>query len=117
MKAAVFYGAHQPLVIEEIDVAEPIGREVLVRTTASGVCHSDLHYVDGTATLPGATVLGHEATGFVEKVGPEARYVKFRATGSSRVRRSSAASASRASRGIRRAATTVPGAAGRRARA
>ena len=76
MKAAVFYGAHQPLVIEEIDVAEPIGREVLVRTTASGVCHSDLHYVDGTATLPGATVLGHEATGFVEKVGPEARYVK-----------------------------------------
>ena len=116
MKAAVFYGAHQPLVIEEIDVAEPIGREVLVRTTASGVCHSDLHYVDGTATLPGATVLGHEATGSSRRSGRR-RGTSRRATGSSRVRRSSAASASRASRGTRRAATTAPGAAGRRARA
>jgi len=76
MKAAVFYEAHQPLVIEEINVSAPIGREVLVRTTASGVCHSDLHYVDGTGTLPGPTVLGHEATGIVEAVGPEVTYVK-----------------------------------------
>ena len=76
MKAAVFYEAHQPLVIEDVDIADPVGREVLVRTTASGVCHSDLHYVDGTATLPGTTVLGHEATGIVESVGSQVTYVK-----------------------------------------
>lgn len=45
MKAAVFHGPHQALSIEEVDIAKPIGREVLVRTVASGVCHSDLHYV------------------------------------------------------------------------
>ncbi len=71
MRAAVFHAIHEPLTIEEVTVAEPIGREVLVRTVATGVCHSDLHYLEGISApggLPG--VLGHEAAGIVEEVGP-----------------------------------------------
>src|SRR5215470_2623544 len=70
MKAAVFHGPHQPLTIEQVDIAEPIGREVLVRTVATGVCHSDLHYVNGDSVTPTPTVLGHEAAGIVEAIGP-----------------------------------------------
>ena len=48
MKAAIFHGPNQPLSIEEMsDIDEPRDHEVLVRTVASGVCHSDLHFVDG----------------------------------------------------------------------
>jgi S-(hydroxymethyl)glutathione dehydrogenase/alcohol dehydrogenase len=71
MKAAIFHGPHQPLTIENVDVAEPIGREVLVKTVASGVCHSDLHFVDGYYQFPTPAILGHEAAGIVEAVGPQ----------------------------------------------
>jgi S-(hydroxymethyl)glutathione dehydrogenase / alcohol dehydrogenase len=71
MKAAVFHGPQKPLTIEEIDIAKPIAREVLVRTLASGVCHSDLHFVDGFYPFPAPAVLGHEAAGIVEAVGPQ----------------------------------------------
>ncbi len=47
MKAAVFHGPNQPLTIEQVDIDEPQDHEVLVRTAASGVCHSDLHFVEG----------------------------------------------------------------------
>ena len=47
MKAALFHGPKQDLTIEDIDIDKPAAREVLVRTVASGVCHSDLHFVDG----------------------------------------------------------------------
>jgi S-(hydroxymethyl)glutathione dehydrogenase / alcohol dehydrogenase len=70
MKAAVFHGPHQLLTIEEVDIAKPIAREVLVRTVASGVCHSDLHFVDGFYPFPTPAVLGHEAAGIVDAVGP-----------------------------------------------
>src|SRR5438093_5699580 len=70
MKAAVFHGPQQPLTIENVDIAKPIGREVLVRTVASGVCHSDLHFVDGYYPFPAPAILGHEAAGIVEAVGP-----------------------------------------------
>jgi S-(hydroxymethyl)glutathione dehydrogenase/alcohol dehydrogenase len=70
MKAAMFHGPHTPLTIENVDIAEPIGREVLVRTVASGVCHSDLHFVDGFYQFPTPAILGHEAAGVVEAVGP-----------------------------------------------
>jgi len=70
MKAAVFHGPQKPLTIENVDVAQPIGREVLVRTVASGVCHSDLHFVDGYYQFPAPAILGHEAAGIVESVGP-----------------------------------------------
>ena len=58
MKAAVFHGAHQDLTIESVDVADPGPREVLVKTAASGVCHSDLHFVDGFYNFPAPGILG-----------------------------------------------------------
>ena len=70
MKAAIFHGPQQPLTIEDVDIAQPIEREVLVRTVASGVCHSDLHFVDGFYPFPTPAILGHEAAGIVEAVGP-----------------------------------------------
>ncbi|HEV8436617.1 MAG TPA: Zn-dependent alcohol dehydrogenase [Methylomirabilota bacterium] len=70
MKAAMFHGAQKPLTIEEVDIAKPLGREVLVRTVASGVCHSDLHFIDGYYPFPAPAILGHEAAGIVEAVGP-----------------------------------------------
>ena len=69
-KAAVFNAVQEPLTIEEIDVSAPIDREVLVRTAASGVCHSDLHFIEGLYPMPNRAILGHEAAGVVEAVGP-----------------------------------------------
>ncbi|MEX0786942.1 MAG: Zn-dependent alcohol dehydrogenase [Dehalococcoidia bacterium] len=69
MKAAVFHGPNQDLIIEDIDLDKPMAREVLVKTAASGVCHSDLHFVDGLYPYPAPAVLGHEAAGIVEEVG------------------------------------------------
>ena len=69
MKAAIFHGPHKPLTIESVEVGTPIKREVLVRTVASGVCHSDLHFVDGYYPFPTPAILGHEAAGVVEAVG------------------------------------------------
>ena len=69
MKAAVFYGPNRPLTIEQVDIDDPQDREVLLRTAASGVCHSDLHFVDGFWQWPTPAILGHEAAGVVEKVG------------------------------------------------
>src|SRR5437762_2995804 len=71
MKAAVFHGPHKPLTIENVEVDKPLGREVLVRTVASGVCSSDLHFVDGFYPFPTPAILGHEAAGIVEAVGPQ----------------------------------------------
>ena len=75
MKAAVLHEVNQPLQIEEVDIADPGPREVLVRTRASGVCHSDLHFVEGLYTAPMPILLGHEAAGTVEAVGSQVHYV------------------------------------------
>ena len=75
MKAAIYQAAHQPLTIEDVDIIDPRPGEVLVRTVCSGVCHSDLHFIDGKWPLPMTTVLGHEAAGVVEKVGEGVSYV------------------------------------------
>lgn len=72
MKAAVLYEFDQPLVIEDVEITEPIGRELLIRTVASGICHSDVSVIQGAfpyAALP--VVLGHEIAGIVEAVGPD----------------------------------------------
>jgi S-(hydroxymethyl)glutathione dehydrogenase/alcohol dehydrogenase len=77
MKAAIFHRAHEPLSIETVTVDKPQDREVLVRTVATGVCHSDLHYVDGD--LPARShrmVMGHEGSGVVEAVGSAVTTVK-----------------------------------------
>jgi len=76
MKAAILHGANEPLTVEEIDVIDPRPTEVLVRTSVSGVCHSDLHFVDGSWKIPMPVVLGHEAAGVVEKVGESVSYVQ-----------------------------------------
>jgi S-(hydroxymethyl)glutathione dehydrogenase/alcohol dehydrogenase len=57
-----------PLAIEDVDVDEPGPREVLVRTAAVGVCHSDLHVLEGSLPVPPPAVLGHEPAGIVEAV-------------------------------------------------
>ena len=71
MKAAIFHGPHQPLTTESVDIDQPKDHEVLVKVVASGVCHSDLHYIDGYYEFPAPAILGHEAAGIVEAVGPQ----------------------------------------------
>jgi len=74
--AAVLYEVKKPLVVEEVDVLEPGPHEVRVRWTANGVCHSDLHVITGDTPHPLPVVLGHEAAGVVERVGPGVESVK-----------------------------------------
>lgn len=76
MKAAVLREVGQPLSIEMVAIDEPGPHEVLIRTAAAGVCHSDLHFIEGSypARLP--CVLGHESAGVVEAVGEHVRTVK-----------------------------------------
>jgi S-(hydroxymethyl)glutathione dehydrogenase / alcohol dehydrogenase len=76
MKAAIFHGPNQPLTIENVEVDQPGPHEVLVRTAATGVCHSDLHFVDGLYPYPAPAILGHEAAGVVEAVGEQVEYVQ-----------------------------------------
>ena len=78
IEAAVFRKVLEPLTIETIDLDKPMGREVLVRTVATGVCHSDLHVVDGVGRFPldRPLVLGHEGAGVVEAVGPDVTTVR-----------------------------------------
>jgi len=76
IKAALFHGAKQPLAIEQVEIDKPNGREVLVRTVAAGVCHSDLHFVDGLFALNAPAILGHESAGVVEEVGDRVTYVQ-----------------------------------------
>ena len=68
--AAVLYEVKKPLVVEEVDLLDPGPHEVQVRWVANGVCHSDYHLVCGDVPHPLPVVLGHEAAGVVERVGP-----------------------------------------------
>lgn len=78
MRAAVFYGPHLPLRVE--DVPEPaVGTgEVLVKVAACGLCHTDLHYIDhGVPTVKAPPmVLGHEISGTVVLAGADAGVIK-----------------------------------------
>ncbi len=76
MKAAVMEKAGAPLVIHDVAIAEPGPREVRVRTAAVGLCHSDLHMMQGTYPLPLPAVLGHEVSGVVEAVGSQVSGLK-----------------------------------------
>src|SRR3712207_5767778 len=67
MRAAVFESLDQPTQVQDVDLCGPEQNEVLVKVTACGVCHSDLHVM---ARLPGPAIFGHEAAGVVEAVGP-----------------------------------------------
>ncbi|GIS97569.1 MAG: alcohol dehydrogenase [Gammaproteobacteria bacterium] len=76
MKAAVLHEVNQPLEIQEVQTSKPGPREVLVRTVAAGICHSDLHFQNGSYPYPLPAILGHESAGVVEEVGSSVNYVK-----------------------------------------
>lgn len=76
MKAAVLHAANQPMTIEEVSLARPKRKEVLVRTAYAGLCHSDLHFIEGLYPHPLPAVLGHEAAGVVEAVGEDVTYLR-----------------------------------------
>jgi succinate semialdehyde reductase (NADPH) len=70
MRAAVWPGAGEDLRIEHIPVPAPKQGEVLVKVTACGVCHTDLHVMKGEVAFPSPAVLGHEISGTVVALGP-----------------------------------------------
>ena len=76
MKAAVLIEPGQPLAIEDVVISNPGPHEVLIRTAACGLCHSDLHFIEGIYPHPLPAIPGHEAAGIVEAVGSEVRSVK-----------------------------------------
>lgn len=78
MKAAVVHEFGQPLQIEEMPVRVPGQHEILVKVIASGVCHTDLHAVDGDWPVKPKMPLipGHEAIGYVAALGPDVKGVK-----------------------------------------
>ena len=70
VRGLVYHGPHRALTIDALRLEGPAEGEVLVRMVASGVCHSDLHVVDGEWRRPSELVLGHEGAGIVEALGP-----------------------------------------------
>jgi S-(hydroxymethyl)glutathione dehydrogenase/alcohol dehydrogenase len=74
VRAAVLAGFGDPLVVREVELDAPAPREVLVRTVASGICHSDQTAQAGDSPRAPAPplVLGHEASGIVERIGADA---------------------------------------------
>lgn len=75
MKAAVLHEVPGDLVVEDLAIDGPGPHEVLIATAATGVCHSDLHFVDGSYPSELPVVLGHESAGVVEAVGSEVSHV------------------------------------------
>ncbi len=76
MKAAILNEARTPLSIAEVLIDNPGPHEVLIRNVACGLCHSDLHFIEGTYPHAMPCIAGHEAAGIVEAVGSEVRTVK-----------------------------------------
>ncbi|MDI6733713.1 MAG: zinc-binding dehydrogenase [Planctomycetota bacterium] len=78
MQAAVFYAPHQPLKIEEYPIPKPATDEVLIKVSACGVCHTDLHYIDhGVPTFKNPPlILGHEISGTVAEIGSNVKNLK-----------------------------------------
>ena len=77
MKAAVLREVDKPLTIEDIQLDRPGPREVIIKTGAAGLCHSDLSVMNGTISLGDfPLVLGHESAGTVVEVGRDVTYVK-----------------------------------------
>lgn len=76
MRVAVAYETGQPLVLEDLPVPAIGPRDVLVRVTASGICHTDLNVISGLSALPLPIVPGHEGCGIVEETGPEVGRVR-----------------------------------------
>ena len=75
-KAAVLHDAHQSFEITEVDLDGPGPGEVLIRFTAAGLCHSDLHLIDGELAPRYPMIGGHEGAGVIEDVGTGVRKVQ-----------------------------------------
>jgi S-(hydroxymethyl)glutathione dehydrogenase/alcohol dehydrogenase len=76
VRAAVLETVPGELVVDEVQIGSVGPRDVLVRTVAAGICHSDLHFMEGKYPCPVPAVLGHESAGVVEEVGSEVRYLQ-----------------------------------------
>jgi S-(hydroxymethyl)glutathione dehydrogenase/alcohol dehydrogenase len=76
MRAAILREIPGKLEIDEVEIGTPGPREVLLRTAAAGLCHSDLHFIEGKYPYPTPAVLGHESAGVVEAVGDQVTYVQ-----------------------------------------
>ena len=76
MQAAVLREFGDKVSVEEIELAAPKEKEVLVKAVYTGFCHSDLHFIEGNVNFPLPMVLGHEVSGVVEAVGPGVTAVK-----------------------------------------
>lgn len=70
MKAAVLRDYGKPVSVETVNLAPPKEKEVLVKTYYTGFCHSDYSFIKGDFKMPIPMVIGHEASGIVEEVGP-----------------------------------------------
>lgn len=71
MKAAVLRDGEQALDIEEVEVSAVGPHELVIATSAAGLCHSDLYHLRGVFDIPRPTVLGHESAGVVLEVGKD----------------------------------------------
>ncbi|KAH7663471.1 Succinate-semialdehyde dehydrogenase (acetylating) protein [Dioscorea alata] len=69
MRGTVFWEPNKPLTIEEFHMPQPKSGEVLIKTKACGVCHSDLHVMKGELPFSSPCVVGHEITGEVVEHG------------------------------------------------
>lgn len=69
MRGAVFWEPNSPLSIEEFQIPRPKAGEVLIKTKACGICHSDLHVIKGELPFSSPCVVGHEITGEVVGIG------------------------------------------------
>jgi NDMA-dependent alcohol dehydrogenase len=74
--AAVLVEVGKPWEIREVDVADPREGQVLIRYTAAGLCHSDMHLMTGDLPVPLPYIGGHEGAGIIEAVGPGVTKVK-----------------------------------------
>ena len=90
MKAAVLHAPHQPLTIEEVAVEKPKNREVLLRTAFAGLCHSDLHFIEGLYPIRPRSCSVMNSSAIVEAVGDGVTYVKPGTTSSPACRCSAA---------------------------
>ncbi len=68
MHAAVLREHGDTVSVEQIELAPPKEKEVLIKTAYTGFCHSDLSFIDGKVNFPLPMVLGHEASGVVEAI-------------------------------------------------
>jgi len=75
-RAAVMRAINEPLDVRPLEVVEPGPTDVVVRLSASGVCHTDKHVLAGGMPYPLPIVLGHEGTGVVAEVGPAVQHVE-----------------------------------------